>query len=164
MVATDVASRGIGMNNHLPSPLLLCILYLYFLPLTSCVSLLRSLLARWASLYARLVWLRSVLTLGNLGSVLQFAWTRSCLHLRSALAIERYGRLFLLTSSCITKVFHRTVDTCHPRTMDITDNVPSTKRVTLVDSHGQHMVPDTNNTRLGYANLSFKMFVISLTF
>jgi hypothetical protein len=73
MVATDVASRGIGMNNHPSPPLLLHILHLYILPLTSCVSLLRSLLARRASLCARPVRLGLVLTSGNLGSVLQFA-------------------------------------------------------------------------------------------
>jgi ATP-dependent RNA helicase DDX5/DBP2 len=38
MVATDVASRGIGMIHHIPHPLLICILNLYILPLTSCVS------------------------------------------------------------------------------------------------------------------------------
>jgi hypothetical protein len=46
MVATDVASRGIGMIDHNPLPSFLTPLfsYLYFLPLTSCGNLCSSLL------------------------------------------------------------------------------------------------------------------------
>ena len=71
MVATDVASRGIGMIDHnsppLPPPLLFIsnmLSYLYLLPLTSCEHWCFSLLTVHACMH-KLFGLRFVLTQGK---------------------------------------------------------------------------------------------------
>jgi hypothetical protein len=73
MVATDVASRGIGMIDHNPSPLPTNMLsYLYFLPLTSCGHWCSSLLTMhtaWISCPGFV----SSSSKENLGSEMQFA-------------------------------------------------------------------------------------------
>jgi len=77
MVATDVASRGIGMIRTTPLPLLLLSMYsyLHLLPLTSCdigASLSCSLHNALRAIRSRFIW--SSYT-GFLGPILQFATT-----------------------------------------------------------------------------------------
>jgi ATP-dependent RNA helicase DDX5/DBP2 len=103
MVATDVASRGIGMVERCPLPLPL-LSYLYFLPYRRRVIIgaLLSPLKNVCSGIHCASRLRMVLTSGNLGLLVQFAMIR-LLHFSSGLCPDRhgYGSRLLIYSSCI---------------------------------------------------------------
>jgi hypothetical protein len=117
MVATDVASRGIGMIDH-NSPFrflflldMLVFSYLYFLPLTSCENWCSSLLTVPCTCCPGFV--RS-LPKGNLELELQFAFGTFlvlCL-LTSISGVEALA--FVTSPNCNSKVFRRTVNAACP--------------------------------------------------
>lgn len=111
MVATDVASRGIGMNKQIPLPIPFLFLYLslilHFLPLPSCDMVRALLLVTFSE--TGVTWSR---LLFPLWSFLGQSWVpiavcqAPALWLSRLLRLKRVGRgtFFLTISSCKSRI------------------------------------------------------------